>query len=311
MTRRLTSWRLARAGITLVTVVVLVVSGAYLLIYLYRWQWNRAVVSGIFFIASLLIFTTARILEALRRLDRRLDDLDAATRASEQLATDSLRAGGAASADRHFAWLEDPGRLGVFIPVLLGAGVVLSALTWVLERLAGALAGATIDPGTARLLAPDLPLGPMAAPRVEPPGKPSGSVAGRTIGGVAAVATAVLLLGASIYVLREATMSRPDTTSLVGQTSVELTIRRKGVLRDPEPVAEALWVTCRGRLSATAKPPRIDVLATNRVEMVFDTRLGELRRRRFFGCLEDLSVDLVQARVISFTVSPELPADPD
>ena len=33
-------------------VVVLVASGAYFLVYLYRWQWNRALVSGLFFVAA-------------------------------------------------------------------------------------------------------------------------------------------------------------------------------------------------------------------------------------------------------------------
>jgi hypothetical protein len=41
----------------------------------------------------------------------------------------------------HFAWLaESSSRLSVFIPVLLGAGILLSGIAWLVERIARAAA---------------------------------------------------------------------------------------------------------------------------------------------------------------------------
>ena len=51
-----------------------------------------------------------------------------------------------------FAWLTRTDRTSVFIPVLLGAGAVLSALAWVVERVARATAGRAAEAGLARRL---------------------------------------------------------------------------------------------------------------------------------------------------------------
>ena len=39
-----------------------------------------------------------------------------------------------------FQWLSRPDQLNVFVPVLLGAGVLLTGLAWLVERLARATA---------------------------------------------------------------------------------------------------------------------------------------------------------------------------
>ena len=46
-----------------------------------------------------------------------------------------------------FAWLTRSDRTSVFIPVLLGAGAVLSALAWVVERVSRATAGRAAERG--------------------------------------------------------------------------------------------------------------------------------------------------------------------
>ena len=40
--------------------------------------------------------------------------------------------------------------MGVFVPVLLGAGAVLSGLAWIVERLARSTAGRVAESGLAR-----------------------------------------------------------------------------------------------------------------------------------------------------------------
>jgi hypothetical protein len=42
----------------------------------------------------------------------------------------------APNASRHFAWLRQPQQLNVFVPVLLGAGIVASGIGWLIERIA-------------------------------------------------------------------------------------------------------------------------------------------------------------------------------
>jgi hypothetical protein len=57
----------------------------------------------------------------------------------------------------------------VFIPVLLGAGAVLSGLAWVVERVARATAGRSAETGLARDLgALDLPQGGLLDGGLDP-----------------------------------------------------------------------------------------------------------------------------------------------
>ena len=43
----------------LVVGVVLTLAGAYLLIYLSRWEWNRAIILGLFFVAAEVALATS------------------------------------------------------------------------------------------------------------------------------------------------------------------------------------------------------------------------------------------------------------
>jgi hypothetical protein len=293
--------------------VVLVVSGAYLLVYLYRWEWNRAIVSGIFFLAALITLSTMLVLRAVRQATDHLDRLSA--RAAREDATRTIL--GQVNADharRHFAWLEGRhSRLSVFIPVLLGAGAMLSGVTYLLERTASAIAGATIDRRTARLLAPDLPLGPpRAMPRstfaptpdrprdpllrsaaVPPPPTRSTRIR-QLVTGVAVV----VVLGLTAMALRELTETRPEPGTAEGSTALVLEIEQKRTPRPVEGVAEALWIACRSRLQRTTELNEAEALDEDTVRIVVSQGMGPLRERRFVGCLQDATLDLVRARVV-------------
>jgi hypothetical protein len=115
-----------------IAVVTLLTSGAYVFVYLYRWEWNRAVVSGVIFLAAEVALVSAVITARLGRVDRRLDALT-------QVEAERLRR----QLHDHqppnrvsFAWLARTDRTTVFIPVLMGAGVVLTGVAWVVERVA-------------------------------------------------------------------------------------------------------------------------------------------------------------------------------
>jgi hypothetical protein len=47
-------------------------------VYLYRWEWNRALVSGLIFLAAEIGMLAALVLDRLAKLDRRVDDIDRA-----------------------------------------------------------------------------------------------------------------------------------------------------------------------------------------------------------------------------------------
>jgi hypothetical protein len=139
----MTGWRIVRFLTAALLFVVLTVSGAYLIVYLYRWEWNRAQVSGLFFVAALVITSTALVLRAIRRLEDRVGTPDASPagtfRATISTENRSMPA-------HRFDWLrEPPDRTSVFVPVLLGAGVILSFVAYVLEHLAGWAAGLRIS----------------------------------------------------------------------------------------------------------------------------------------------------------------------
>jgi hypothetical protein len=309
----MTATGVLRAIGQLLGAVVLVVSGIYLLLYLYRWEWNRAIVSGIFFLSALITLSTMLILRALRRATEHLDRLSARAVREDTTRTILGQVNGV-RAGRHFAWLRNRGsQLSVFIPVLLGAGALLSGVTYLLERMASALASATIDRRTARLLAPDLPLGPpRALPRSTfapttvrphdpllrsatlPPAAPPRRVARQ----VATVVLVVALLGASVAVLRQLTQSRPEPGSTEGSTALVLEIDQKRTPRPVDRVAEALWIACRSRLQRGTELAEARALDESTARIVVSQGMGPLRERRFIGCLQDATLDLVQARVV-------------
>ena len=57
----------------LAALVTLAASGAYVFIYLYRWEWNRAQMSAAIFIAAVLGLIGWLLTDRMLRLERRLD----------------------------------------------------------------------------------------------------------------------------------------------------------------------------------------------------------------------------------------------
>ena len=236
----------------------------------------------------------------LRDVARRLDGIEDGGRRR-------LHAGlGAADArpTRAFTWLGRAASgtdAAVFVPVLLGAGVILSALAYLLERAAGVVGHATVDRATAArlaeleppagLLAPRTPRGTRTAPR------PSWRA---TVPTVCAVAAATLVVGATIDALGDATQSRPGPSSVGARTTVELVVEKKGTPRPAVESAQALFVACQGTLPARTEVATIGGATEGRVTMIVEPGLGELARRRFFGCLQDATVDLVRAEVVDW-----------
>lgn len=147
-------------------IAALIGSGGYLLVYVYRWEWHRALLVGILFLAALVGLCTALLLRRLGRLERRLPPAGAAGHDGPDV-LERLRA--APVETRPFPWLrpESLDRTHIFIPVLLGGGVLVSGAAWLVERLAGRAARDGVEQqlaGELRGIAfPDAPLAPADA----------------------------------------------------------------------------------------------------------------------------------------------------
>jgi len=138
----------------LVLAATLVGTGGYVFVYLYRWEWNRAIVSAVLFLAAEVALVGWALAARLTRIDAHLEALDA-ERHNQRLAR--IREA-APEPSVGFEWLARPDQLGVFVPILMGAGVALSAVAWVVERVARA----TAQPVAERNLAAKL--GPLSLP---------------------------------------------------------------------------------------------------------------------------------------------------
>jgi hypothetical protein len=139
-----------RALRTLLGGVTLAASGAYTFIYLYRWEWNRALMSAAIFVAAEVAVMGSLLAHRLKVVTERLDRMESPTPA-QTVRLERIRST-APPPRPTFAWLARPEQMNVFVPVLMGAGVLLSGIAWVVERLARA----TVTPVAERGLAAQL-----------------------------------------------------------------------------------------------------------------------------------------------------------
>ena len=131
--------------------VTLAASGTYTFVYLYRWEWNRALMSAAIFIAAEIAVMGSLLAQRLKVLSDRIDGGDAGAPASHTVRLDRIQAA-APPARANFAWLSRPDQMNVFVPVLMGAGVLLSGVAWLVERIARV----TVTPVAERGLASQL-----------------------------------------------------------------------------------------------------------------------------------------------------------
>ena len=297
----MTPGQVARAiGLALAT-VILAVSSIYVVIDLARWEWNRAVISALVMIAALIVLVAMMLFRQLHRIEQRMDALEQSGAVNT---LGALRSANDAAAGRHFRWLERPSDgLGVFIPVLLGAGVLMSLVAYLIERIAGLFAAATLDPRTASKLGADLPLGNGLPPSAQLDSMTRAPARRRTALVTILFLTFVLSMGA-VVLLRELTQTRPDEVAAAGTTAVVLDIDQRRQLRPLPTVAEDLFGSCRSRLPGDVELTAITQVDDERVMIEFDRSLGRTGRARIVGCLEDHTLDRVRADVLTIESTP-------
>lgn len=111
-------------------IATFVAAATYMIVSLNRWEWNRTLFFGLVALIAEVGLATGIVL-------RKLEHLKSATLADPDVLA-ALRSTRPPSPDR-FAWLKETTRgsqLNVFITFLVAGGVVVSAVAWVVDRLA-------------------------------------------------------------------------------------------------------------------------------------------------------------------------------
>ena len=297
------SW--SRVAARTLTGVVLVVSGGYLMVYLYRWEWNRALISGVFFLAAEIVVVTIVLSSRMSRLERRIDDgqrarsvvvpaPNPAPNPAPEVAVDVDR-------ESPFAWLDPTdGRMGVFVPLLMGAGVVLSAVAFVIEKLAAAAAKIGSPPRAARTPALGVPAGGFLA--AAEPASPLHPRAPRRRGPTA-VTWVMLATGLVAFPLlglvADLTQTRPDPHP--DRVTVEAEVRVRDARESAVEEATALAVACQHNLRLAAE---VEASGPGQARLVVTGVIGDSALRRFTGCLQDATLERVWATVVRVSTSP-------
>lgn len=120
----------------------------YMIVSLNRWEWNRALFFGLIVLIAEVGLATGLVLRRLARLEYTSKHLDPAV-------LTILRESRPPMPDR-FAWLRDSAArdLNVFITFLVGGGVLISGVAWVVDRVASKSSSPVGDERLARQLAP-------------------------------------------------------------------------------------------------------------------------------------------------------------
>jgi hypothetical protein len=136
----------------LILVLTLLASGVYVFVYLKRWEWTRALFVGMVFIVAEVALAAWLIMQKLSRIERRVnaarDDMSEVLDQRVLMRIRQTRP----DYDR-FAWLkESMSRTNVFITMVVGGGVLLSGLAWLVDKLAAK----SVVPSGERALAKEL-----------------------------------------------------------------------------------------------------------------------------------------------------------
>jgi hypothetical protein len=294
---------LLRIVVRLTLAGTLVVAAGYAVHYLYSWQWQRAQIALGATLAALVVAATGVVLGRLDRLERdlgrRLDRLEAAAVAvppTSPLPASGPGREGPPDADApDFPWLvpvaprvvvvpvtaavaagADEPRAAVFIPVLLGAGLLVTVVAGLVERVAARLN--TPRPPRARVVALD----------------------------VAVVVVLAAVVTAGVW---HSAHYRPEQLG-EGRTVLTVDVRTKAA---PAPAVDTVGTMARYCARTAISGVRVvgveSRTATSAV-LVLSPLLDQEARRRFAGCLEDANLTWQRLTVTGSVLVPAEPVHP-
>ena len=125
-------------------------SMGFFLLYMARWEWNRALIAAMVFVAAEVALGFVAV---LRRLDRMGGDpRDEVARRAAPTRQDPIE---------EFPWLAATrDQRGVFITLLLGGGVLVSGVSWAIEKVSSVSSSGGNTEAFEQFAFPDRPLVP-------------------------------------------------------------------------------------------------------------------------------------------------------
>ncbi|WP_327111202.1 hypothetical protein OG206_01135 [Streptomyces sp. NBC_01341] len=277
-----------------------VYAGYYTVLYLTRWEWQRALISAMLFLITEVLMATVLLLTRFARLESRMEQ----SFARMEDVRNRLEQTRAPTRGR-FAWL-DPADLDgtqrtfVFVPVLMVAGAALSGLATLLQKIAGASAGRGAERRLAgRLTALTAPaVGDADSIEDHPAVTPVRPV--RRGLAVATVVGALLLVPLLWSALADATQTRPEPAPRAASTSMTFAVetRGSGDVGDVRLAANDLWQTCRRSTAAPNEDARLKRLHDGVYVAVIRPALPPHDVMRLRGCIEDANTNRTSAVVL-------------
>ncbi|MFE9443517.1 hypothetical protein ACFYO2_32070 [Streptomyces sp. NPDC006602] len=277
-------------------------AGYYTVLYLTRWEWQRALISAALLIVVEVFLATVLLLTRLSRLEDRLEQSDARVEEVRKRLEQTRD-----PVPNRFNWLRsgdltdvNGSRTFVFVPVLMVAGAALSGVAMVLQKVAGA----TARPGAERRLAGRLaaltaPPAAGTAALEDQPAVPPARTGRRAIAVVAAVAGLVLvpLLWSA---LADATQTRAEKAPDAASTTMVFRVETRGD-QSPQAVqlaAQDLWETCRRSTASENGDATLNRMDAGVYTGVVRPALPSHDVMRLRGCIEDANTNRTSAVVL-------------
>ena len=306
--------RSVRWGGRIVLVATTLVAGGYFVHYIYHWQWVRAQIAGVAFIAALILAATSIVVGRLDRMERevrnRMDVLSG--RVDPGAGPDHRAAGGRGApalprrrseVDRRnedgepqFPWLAPefaPPRHRGLLPVVLLAptatAVDVPDASVFIPILLGAGLAVSVVAGLVERTSASL----------------HGATAGtRVTGLVAATVASVLVVGLSMGGIWWLAHYRPAPFA-DGRTEMTVQVSTRSVTPPAEETVEMMGRYCARTAISSVAFEDVRPAGADRAVLVVSPVLDGQAVRRYSGCLQDANLDLHRLTVTATERIPE------
>lgn len=297
---------LALAVMWLSLLAVVVVAGGHFVYYLLQWEWDRAAIAGVGFTASLVVGGSIVLLGRLARVEHRLDALLRAVEAQGSVTGPVAPADATSEMEPtpDFPWLAVPtstfavGVLGmvawrapdqgVFIPIFLAAGLVISAVAGVVERLAAARRRASVGAGSAA--PPNLVREVLST-------RSSASLVGIAVLGAVLAALVIGGLYATTHY-----WSKPIGP---GITTLTVEVDSRGPARDDIVVVEVAGRYCSLNTGTGVRFRGVEATGSPESTLLHvEPLLDDDAQGRFIGCIQDSTLEWHRLTVTDTALTP-------
>ncbi len=113
------------------------------------------------------------------------------------------------------------------------------------------------------------------------------------------------LIAVGIDALGDLTQNRPDVPRQGTRSEILLEVRNRNFRATSLEAAQNLWAVCSGTVHNRLAPPGLVAVSEDRFLLATEPAVEKYGWRRLKGCLEDLTLDQVIAKVVS---KQDLPA---